>query len=755
MIGQTLSHYRILEQLGRGGMGVVYRSRDERLERDVAIKLLPEGALADPEARQRSRREALALSRLNRPAIATVHDFDSQDGIDFLVMEYVEGETLASRIAAGPLALDEVAAFGARIAEALEAAHEQGVVHRDLKPGNIMITRRGAVKVLDFGLASLLQTAERPAGGWVTTQTDVRLGTLPYMAPEQLLGKSTDSRTDLHALGVVLFEMATGTLPFKNPVSTALVYEIINDAPPRPTTLRPDLPAGLEESILRCLGKSPGDRYASARELAEALRPDTAARPPEPVARRRIDSLVVLPLDNLSGDPEQEYFADGMTDALIAELARIGGLRVISRTSAMSYKRARKPLPEIARELRVDAVIAGTVLRAGDRVRINAQLIDAGADRRVWARTYQRDPSDILELQGEVAHAIADEIQLELSPEEQARLGARRAVHLGAYEAYLRGRFLWNQRSVSRVVKSIEYFQQAIAAHPDYALGHVGLADAYGILGANGDLPAGESFPKAKAAAMRALEIDPNLGEAHTSLAFVHLYHDWNWAAAEREFRIALALNPGYATAHQWYAEFLSALGRFDESIVEGRRAHELDPLSWLMHSTLGDMLYYARRYDEAIVQLRHALELGPGFNMLHFDLGRVYLEKGGHREAIEEYELGAKLETANPLVHAGLAYAYAVGGRRDEARRILEALLASHGSPAGQPSAGRPPGSPWGIASVYVGLGDRDRALEWLERALEEQDRSMMHIKVHPRLDPLRGDARMASLLRRMNFPA
>src|SRR2546426_187783 len=348
MIGQTLSHYRILEQLGRGGMGVVYRSRDERLERDVAIKLLPEGALADPEARQRFRREALALSRLNHPAIATVHDFDSQDGIDFLVMEYVDGETLASRIAAGPLAPDEVAAFGARIAEALEAAHEQGVIHRDLKPGNIMITRRGDVKVLDFGLASLLQTAERPGGGWVTTQTDVKLGTLPYMAPEQLLGKNTDARTDLHALGVVLFEMATGTLPFKNPVSTALVYEIINNAPPRPTTLRPELPEQLEESILRCLGKSPGDRYASARELA--------------------------------------------------------------------------------RELGGAAVREGRVPRGGERGRLTATLIAAGAARLVGPKSSQPTLPDVLEPKGGGAPATAEETQLERPPEERARLGPRRAV---------------------------------------------------------------------------------------------------------------------------------------------------------------------------------------------------------------------------------------------------------------------------------------------------------------------------------------
>ena len=617
MIGTTLSHFTLLEILGAGGMGVVYRARDLRLERDVALKVLPDGVLADERTRDRFRQEALALSRLNHPNIATVHDFDRHEGVDFLVMERVVGPTLAQRIAAGALGEGEVIAIGLQIAEALATAHEGGVVHRDLKPGNVALAESGLVKLLDFGISRLLDDC-RAAADTSSLDGALPVGTLAYMAPEQLLGKGSDARSDIFAAGVVLYEMATGKQPFMAALATALVYEITNQAPARPGRLRPDLSRRLEETILKCLEKNPAHRYQSARELAVDLRraagaPDSGEEGKR--AARRIESLAVLPLANLSGDPEQEYFADGMTDALIADLSQIAALRVISRTSIMRYKGSKKSIPEIAGELRVDAMIEGTVVRSGDRVRISAQLVEAISERNLWSRTYQRGTGDVLELQAEVAREIAKEIRLELMPHENARLAAPRKVLPEAYEAYLRGRHFWNRRSDAEVRRSIEFFQKAIEIEPTYGLAWSGLADAYNILGTNAVLPPLDAFPKAKAAATRALEIDAMLPQAHVSLAYALHYSDWEWAAAEREYKLAIALAPGYATGHQWYGQLLGNLGRHELAIEEARLAETLDPLSLILTTSLAEVLFYARRYDEAMERLQRTIDLDPSFS--------------------------------------------------------------------------------------------------------------------------------------------
>ncbi|HKQ57418.1 MAG TPA: protein kinase [Candidatus Eisenbacteria bacterium] len=753
MIGATLTHYRILEQLGAGGMGVVYRARDERLERDVAIKVLPAGAIADEAQRRRFHREALALSRLNHPGVATVHDFDREDETDFIVMELVSGDTLAQRLAAGPLPVEQVTDFGIQIAEALEAAHENGVLHRDLKPSNIVITPKGRIKVLDFGLAKLVHAAGVDTRATtVPTAGDAVAGTLAYMAPEQLLGEEeVSAASDVHALGVVLYEMATGRIPWRQKLSTALVNEILRTTPAPPGGLRPGLPPALDRLILTALAKSPAGRQSSAAALAAGLKavtqaPDTTGR--IDLAPRAgtpaIASLAVLPLRNLSGDPEQDFFADGMTEALITRLAQIGSLRVISYTSAMAYQGVRKPLPEIARELAVDAVVEGSVLRAGDRVRITAQLVQAASDEHLWSSTIDRPIGDILDLHSEVSQAIAEELRTRLTPNERVRLAGTRAVRPLAYDAYLRGRHFWNKRSPEGLARAVACFQESIDADPLHAPAWSGLADCYNVMGAFRWKRSRDAFPLAHAAAARALELDPDLAEGHASLGFALMYYDWDWQRADDAFRRSIALHPGYATGRQWYADFLSDLGRTDESFVEIQRAMELDPLSPVVGTGYGDTYYYARRYQEAIAAYQRTIDLDPAYRWARLNVGRALEELHRYDEAIETYEKALRDAGMTLDDSPALAHAWAASGRRERAEPILgRAIEGWH--------EGRV--SPYSIATVFTALGDRDQAFTWFERAFEDRDRMMVSLRVHPRLDPLRDDPRFEGLLRRMGL--
>ena len=736
MIGQLFSHYRILERVGAGGMGVVYRARDQRLERDVALKVLPPGALVDEAARRRFRREALAASRPTHPGIATVFDFDSERDTDFLVMELVPGETLKQRLGRGPLAEAEAVDCAKQIAEALQAAHELGVVHCDLKPENVHVTPRGQIKILDFGLAQLLQ---RGRASVASRDSASLAGTLPYMAPEQFTGEPLDARTDVHALGVLLFEMTTGRRPYDAPTSAALMYSVVNAPPTPPRQVRPEISPALEGVILKAIEKRPERRYSSAQSLRDDLErlggTEAVAAPAE------IASLAVLPLENLSGDPAEEFFADGMTEALIGNLAQIGALRVISRTSVMRYKGTHATLQEVARALRVDAIVEGTVARAGDRVRISAQLIEAATDRHLWARSYEHDLDDVLALQGEVARAIAEEIRVRLTPQESERLSQARAVNPAAYDSYLRGRFQWNRRNADSLRRSIELFERALEADPTYALAWTGLADAYNILGDMHALAPNATGPRARAAARRALDLDSNLAEAHTSLAFQYSFHEWDWVSAEREFRRAIELQPSYATGHQWFAEYLVMRGRFAEAEAEARLANELDPLSTVMAVTHADVLYFARRYDEALSVLHRAHDVDPTFVQVHTDLGRVCSQLGRHDEAIASFHAAARLNGAEPERVPGLGYAYAAAGRVEDARRMLESLASCRRQRFVSPHA---------LAVIHVALGEFEQAFEWLEQAVFERDTALVWLQVHPRLDPLRADPRFEALRRR-----
>jgi len=788
LIGRALNHYRIAEKIGAGGMGEVYLARDYRLERNVAIKVLPAGTLADDAARKRFRKEAMALSRLNHPSIATIYDFGSEDGLDFLVMEYIAGSTLTDRLAAGPLPEREILELGVQIAAALEEAHEHGVVHRDLKPGNIRVTPKGNVKVLDFGLAKLLQPENEVSTIDLLSTHATGGGTLPYMSPEQLRGAPVDVRSDIYAAGVVLYEMTTRRRPFQERTAVALADEILHRVPPRPGRLRHDLSPRLEEVILKCLEKDPEKRYRSAKELgvdllrsrAAITEVDSLSVPLErfqgkKVAKivaivallifvplvailsmrdlrerlfgrakqTRIDSLAVLPLSNLSGDPTQEYFSDGMTEALIADLSRIGALRVISRTSVMQYKGTKKPMPQIAQELKVGALVEGSVQRSGDKVRITAELIDGLADRHLWGQTYESTLGDVLVLQSDVTRAIAREIKAVVTTDEQARLAKTHSVNVEANEAYLKGRFFWNKRTPEGFNNALDFFQQAIKIDPTYAPAYAGLADSYTLMQDYGLIPPNEAYPRARAAAVKAVELDETLAEAHTSLAAVMEDYFWDWSGAEKEYQRAIELNPSYETSHQWYAALLSTLGRHQEAFVEAERARDLAPLSPRINIDVAWAYYWARRYDDAKAQSLKTLELDSQFAPAYTLLGWIAVRKHLYEEAIAEFQKALGFSGDRTANQVAIAYARAMAGERIKALRTLDELQAGSQSVAS-----------YQIAVVFAGLGEKEKALASLERACYgEHDKWIGFLKIDPSFEILSSEPRFNGLLHRLNL--
>jgi len=784
MIGQTLGHYRIIEKVAAGGMGVVYRAHDNQLERDVALKVLPTGTLSTDASRRQFRKEALALGKLSHPNIETVYEFDTQDGIDFLVMEYVPGNTLAERLATGALPEKEVVALGMQIAAAMEEAHSRGIVHRDLKPRNIAITERGQAKVLDFGLAKLLPKMNDMTSDTLT-DTQAGAGTLPYMPPEQLQGEPVDARADIYTIGAVLYEMATDRRAFPQELPSRVIDAILQHPPVPPRALNSRISPELERIILKCLDKDPGRRFQSAKELLVDLRrldPTSTVHPtpipPSPPVWKRatwlaayavtgllalavlmtglnvggwrdrvvghprpgqIRSLAVLPFENLSGDAEQDYFADGMTDALINDLGQIGALRVISRTSVMSYKGVKKPLPDIARQLHVDAVVEGSVRRYGDRVQIDVQLIQASTDLQLWGKSYEQDLRDILTLQNTAARAIADEIQVKLTPQEQAQLSRNVPVDPVAHEAYLAGRFYWNKRTPQGIQKSIDYFEQAVARDPSYAMAYAALADSYRLLPEMTTVPASEAFPKARTAALKALALDNSLAEAHSSLANVKEDFDWDWKGAEEEYKRAIELNPGYENAHAWYSNLLLELGRLPDAIVEAKLAQELDPLSAFTNDNLAAILYYAGDYDQSIGQSHKTLEIDPASHRAHRHLGQVYAQKRMYEEAVSELKKAVELSPGSTEALADLGYVFGVWGKTGEANKILLEL---------QDSSRHNHVSPYHLAIVYMGLGEKELALSSLRKAVDERSPGVVHLKVSPFFQELQTDPRFQDLL-------
>ncbi len=775
MIGRTLGHYRIDSQLGQGGMGVVYRARDLRLERDVALKVLPAGLLADETARKRFRKEALALSQLNHPNIATVHDFDTEEGVDFLVLEYIAGASLDEKLAAGPLGEKELVGLAAQLALGLAAAHEQSIVHRDLKPANLRVTTDGRLKILDFGLAALVRPEGDAAATVSLTEGPTVAGTVPYMAPEQLRGDKADARADLHAAGAVLYEMATGRRAFPQAGGPQIIAAILQEMPPAPATLNPRVTPALEGIILKCLDKEPERRYQTARELRVDLERLSAPAPvtasvPRPRSRRwllpvaaaalaavvlvawwalsqggqqQIESLAVLPFANVGGDPNQEYLTDGITENLINSLSQLPNLRVTARTLAFRYKGPQVDPQKAGRDLNVRAVLTGRVVERDGALNIQADLVNVEDGSQLWGRQYSRKLSDILTLQEEIAREVSGKLGLRTTAQQQKRLAKRSTENTEAYQLYLKGRYSWNRRTGETLQRAVQYFRQAIDKDPGYALAYAGLADCYALYNSYEVEPTRECVPKAKAAATKALEIDNTLAEAHASLALTLVY-DWDWAGAEREFQRSIELDPNYPTAHHWHGLFLGVTGRSEQAIASVKRAQQLDPLSMIINTEVGWQLLHARRYEEAIEQIRKALEMDPNFAQGHSYLGLAYEQRAMYQEAIAELQKAFDLSGGNTYMLGSLGHAYALSGNREKA---LQALANLH------ELAGRRYVSTFGTALIYTGLGDKKPALEGLEKAFEDRYWGLLWLKVDPRFDRLRADPRFASLLRRMGL--
>jgi eukaryotic-like serine/threonine-protein kinase len=743
--GARLGPYEIQRQIGVGGMGEVYAARDTRLGRTVAIKVLVGKVATRPDALPRFEREARAVSSLNHPNICTLYDIGHQNGLTYLVMEYLEGKSLAERLSEGPLLIEEVLRYTSEIASALGEAHRHGIVHRDLKPANVVLTKNGA-KLLDFGIAKLYEDRESaPAAVTVAPVTQIGdiIGTPNYMAPEQLEGRHVDARSDFFAFGVVVYEMVAGRRPFEGPSQAAVIAAVMERQPPPLSSVRPGTPSALQSLVDRCLHKDPMRRFPSADALVSALADMSIGTGPGQTA---IKAVAVLPLENLSRDPEQEYFADGMTDALITTLAQVRALRVISRTSVMRYKGVRKPLPEIARELNVEAVIEGTVMRSGDRVRIGAQLIDAASDTHLWGRNYETDVRDVLLLQTDVARAIVHEVQIQLTPQEQARLAGSSRVDPEAYEAFLKGRHHWYRRTPGSLDRALEYLQRAVDTDPTYALAHAGLADAYITLGWDlfGLRAPSEMYPRAKEAAKRALQFDPNCAEAHAALGWAATGYDWDWLAAEAAFRRAIELKPQYGPLHIWYSHLLKALGRTQESSEESLRALECDPLGLVLNAHMGWHYLYLRQYQQAIGQLLKTLELDSSFILTRMFLGEAYEQVGMFADATAQFQKAVDLSDRRPINLAGLGHSYAMSGEKEEALKILEEL---------KQRSLKEFVSARGVAEIYVALDDHDEAFAWLFRAFEQRNGWLLHIKENPRYDRVRADPRYDTLVRRLNL--
>jgi len=789
-VGTRLGPYEVLAPIGAGGMGEVYRARDTRLKRDVAIKVLPIAFTADSERLRRFEHEARSASALNHPNIVTVYDVGEQERTPYVVLELLEGQTLRERLAAGALGARKAAEYAVQIAHGLAAAHEKGILHRDLKPDNVFITKDGRVKILDFGLA---KTGHETTGANGTnapteagTEPGVVMGTVGYMSPEQVRGQPADQRSDLFAFGTMLYEMLTGKRAFAGGSAVETMNAILNAEPPEPSRSQAEVTPALDRIVRRCLEKSPAERFQSAGDLAFALgeassvASASAVRPPAAGRKRprlgltllaalllllavlfaanvgglrdrlpsgepagRIRSLAVLPFENFSREPEQEYFADGMTEELITNLAQIGSLRVISRTSAMAYKGSKKPLSQIAKELKVDGVLEGSVGRSGDRVRITAQLIDAKTDRHLWAKSYERDLRDVLALQSEVAQAVAGEVRAAVTPEERARLAAARPVNPEVHELYLQGRQHLGMAVEKELRSAIALFERGLARDPNDARCWAGLADAWANL-SDFYLPPMEAMPRARDAAERALRLDDSLAEAHTSLGFVYTIYDWKWAEAETEFRRALELNPNYAPAHGWYSWLLAALGRPSESLRESHFARELDPLSPMILGNAGWAAMLNRQPDEAIPPLKRAIELEPGLGMAHATLAIVYAQKGLRSDALAEARTAQEVDHS-PLVMAMSGNAIARAGDLAGAREVLERVK--------EISKTRYV-CPYEVGVIYVHLGEKDEAFRWLEKGYQVRSQCMPFLKVDPRLDPIRSDPRYADLVRRLAFP-
>lgn len=764
MIGQTISHYKILEKLGGGGMGVVYKAEDTKLKRLVALKFLPAEFTSDPAARERFVHEAQAASALDHPNICTIYEIgETEDGQSFIALAYYRGETLKKKIERGPLKLDEATDIASQIAQGLARAHEAGIVHRDIKPANVMMTDRNEVKIVDFGLAKL-------TGRTQLTKTGSTVGTVAYLSPELARGEKADHRTDIWSLGVVLYEMITGQLPFKSEYHDAVVYSILNEDPIPVTGVRTGVPVELERIISKCMEKKATDRYQHMDELIVDLRKVREKAGSEVVAHKKrlkpvwiavpavllaligvylllpfkaetinTKSIAVLPLKNMSDSKEDEYFSDGVTEDIITQLSKIRELNVISRTTMMQYKGTMKSLRDIAKELNVGVILEGSVRRAGDQIRIVAQLIDGQTDRHLWAETYDKEYKQVFAIQSEIAQKIAAALETKLASKEKDRLRASTTSNTETYSLLLQGRYFLARRDRESISKSIDLFQQALAIDPDDAHVWAALAGAYSTQAGVGYVRTEVGFAKAREAAGKAISLNNILADGYIEMGKIKKVYDWDWEGADADFRNALELQPGNADALRYAGDLAATVGRFDDAIRLSRKAVELNPTSAPIYRALGFHLMYANRLEEAVTELSKALDLNPQYITGHLVLGRVYLLQGKIDSAVAEMQK----EPEEFWRLFGLALAYYDAGRKREADVVLKELIQKY----------RDVGA-WQIAEVYAYRGDADNAFKWLEDAYNKRDSGLPQMKGDPCLKKIEGDPRYAAFLKKMKLP-
>ncbi|MCI0416415.1 protein kinase [bacterium] len=761
--GTLLGPYQISSFIGGGGMGDVYRAFDTRLARDVALKVLPEHLAADGQFVDRFQKETRALAALSHPNILSIFDVGRDQDCIFAVMELLDGETLRARLDRSPLDSEKALEIATEIAYGLVAAHSKGIIHRDLKPENVFLIAEDRVKILDFGLAQL---RVEPVAGAVSqlktqpgqTKPGMLLGTVGYMSPEQVKGMEVDATTDLFSFGNLFCEMLTGKAPFLRNTAAETFAAILNDDPPASLiTDTGPVPVELRRIVLFCLQKNPVDRFHSARDLYVALKMLShgssvvssipqfeTAKSKRPRRKKKVDSVAVLPFLTEGSNPEMEYLG-GVAETIINTLSQTPKLRVMAYGTVLRYAGGNVDPLRAGRELNVRAVLSGRIVKRGDALDIQAELIDVMDGAQLWGKRYSAEICEVCGVEEEIAKKISDKLRIHLTQSEQKRLSRKMTANKQAYDLYLKGRYFWNKRTDEGLRKAKDFFEQAILEDSSFALAYSGLADTYWILGSYGFIRPRDAYPHAKQYAIKALELDSGLAEAHCSLAEFLFRYDWNWDESVKEFEISLKLNPGYATAHHWYAVALVLFGKFEKAVEEIKKARDLDPFSPVINWSMGYIYYYARQYDKAIEQFRYTLLLDPTFFRASTDIAMAYVQKSMFEEAVVEIEKRSIESELTSWILSSVGYTYAMAGRIQEAEKMIEELKDSNRLPYV---------SYYAVAVVYVGLRRDEEALDWMERAFEEREDAMTSIKVNPRLDPLRSNPRFKKLVEHMALP-